>query len=257
VNGGSGTQYFVGEFDGKTFRNDNPPATALWLDYGADNYAGVTWFGIPGQRKVFIGWMSNWDDYAQTVPTQKWRSAFTVPRDLWLENTAAGYRLLQKPVDELSSLRGKSLKIKAQTFSGLLDIAQPSVQKEMELTFDLSASTAKQLGFTLHNSRGERLDCGYDLDKKELFIDRSKSGKVSFSEKFPTKHTAPFDPGNQLNIRALIDASSVELFVNNGQVAMTEIFFPNEDFRALQLFSIGGNAQLLPSTLWQIKSIWR
>ena len=62
VNGGSGTQYFVGNFDGKTFINDNSPETKLWLDYGADNYAGVTWFNAPNNEKLFIGWMSNWDD---------------------------------------------------------------------------------------------------------------------------------------------------------------------------------------------------
>ncbi len=82
ISGGSGRQYFVGDFNGKTFVNENSPETILWIDYGADNYAGVTWFGIPDSRRIFIGWMSNWDDYATRVPTKNWRSAMTIPREL-------------------------------------------------------------------------------------------------------------------------------------------------------------------------------
>lgn len=84
INGGSGTQYFIGDFDGKTFKLDTifqnqlEKKEAIWLDFGRDNYAGVTWSNIPKEdgRKLFIGWMSNWE-YAQQVPTKKWRSAMT------------------------------------------------------------------------------------------------------------------------------------------------------------------------------------
>ena len=87
VNGGSGTQYFVGDFDGKTFTLDPnfeqkvSKEKGVWIDYGKDNYAGVTWNNIPDSdgRRLFIGWMSNWD-YAQQVPTTTWRSSMTIPR---------------------------------------------------------------------------------------------------------------------------------------------------------------------------------
>lgn len=257
VNGGSGTQYFVGEFDGKTFKNDNPSSTTLWLDYGADNYAGVTWFNAPDNRRIFIGWMSNWDDYAQTVPTKKWRSAMTVPRDLWLVNTKSGYRLYQKPVAELRKLRKKAVKIPAQSFSNTLKIKQNSVQREICLTFDITKSTARTLGFTLSNDKGEKLDVGYDLARGVLFIDRTQSGKTDFSKVFPKRHTAPLISGGQLHLHALVDASSIEVFVGDGHIAMTEIFFPNEDFKNLQLFSEGGEARVLSGTVHALKNSWR
>ena len=93
VNGGSGTQYFVGHFDGKTFINENSPETTLWLDYGADNYAGVSWFNTPNNKKIYIGWMSNWDDYATKVPTSTWRSGMPIPRELNLIKPANGDKL--------------------------------------------------------------------------------------------------------------------------------------------------------------------
>jgi fructan beta-fructosidase len=79
-NGGSATQYIVGDFDGHEFK---PYSTDIkWMDYGPDNYAGVTFSNV-GDRNILIGWMSNWN-YANVVPTEKWRSAMTVPRELSL-----------------------------------------------------------------------------------------------------------------------------------------------------------------------------
>src|SRR5690606_13223753 len=80
-NGGSATQYFTGHFDGQKFIASD--STIKWIDYGPDNYAGVTWSNT-GDRKIFLGWMSNWR-YASRVPTVKWRSAMTILRDLSLE----------------------------------------------------------------------------------------------------------------------------------------------------------------------------
>lgn len=102
-NGGSATQYFVGDFDGKEFKTNQ--TETLWLDYGRDNYAGVAWSDIPEEdgRKLFLGWMNNWS-YAQLVPTIEWRGAMTLPRELILKNTDHGYRIYSLPVKELEQL---------------------------------------------------------------------------------------------------------------------------------------------------------
>jgi len=100
--------HFVGNFDGKNFTLDASFAerlqqdSAVWLDYGRDNYAGVTWSDVPVSdgRRLFMGWMSNWD-YAQVVPTENWRSAMTLARNLVLKKTYLGYQLFSEPVKEL------------------------------------------------------------------------------------------------------------------------------------------------------------
>lgn len=88
---GSGTQYFVGQWNGKEFIADD--LQTRWLDYGRDNYAGVTFSNAPKSKKIFLGWMSNWH-YAGKVPTDPWRSAMTLPRELSLQ----GDRVIQAPV---------------------------------------------------------------------------------------------------------------------------------------------------------------
>jgi fructan beta-fructosidase len=94
-NGGSGTQYFIGDFDGKTFTTDQ--TENRWIDLGRDNYAGVTYNEAPNNERIFIGWMSNWD-YAGDTPTEKWRSAMTVPRELTLRKVGDDVSLFNYPV---------------------------------------------------------------------------------------------------------------------------------------------------------------
>ena len=96
---GSGCQYFVGEFDGVRFRNDNPPETALWLDWGRDFYAAQSYAGVPDTdgRRIVIGWINNWM-YANRTPTSPWRGAQSVPRQLQLKRFREGLRLVQQPV---------------------------------------------------------------------------------------------------------------------------------------------------------------
>ena len=74
--GGSATEYFVGEFDGKNFVCDDGPKEAKFLDYGKDHYATVTFSGT-GDRVLGLAWMSNWQ-YANVTPIKKYTSARVV-----------------------------------------------------------------------------------------------------------------------------------------------------------------------------------
>ena len=79
-NGGSAMQYFIGDFDGEKFTNEQKSAEPLWLDHGLDFYAAVTWNGDKHpHEKVILGWASNWM-YAADIPTTPWKGAMTLPR---------------------------------------------------------------------------------------------------------------------------------------------------------------------------------
>lgn len=116
--GGSATQYFVGDFDGKTFTCESRPEQVKWMDYGKDHYATVTWSGVPDGCHIAMAWMSNWQ-YANEVPTKQFRSANALPRDLSLyrdEETGECF-LSVLPVKEVESLRGRVQEYRAFTAS--------------------------------------------------------------------------------------------------------------------------------------------
>ncbi|RNI28995.1 glycoside hydrolase family 32 protein [Rufibacter latericius] len=255
-NKGSATQYFLGDFDGKTFKNDNPEQTTFWVDYGTDNYAGVTWDNIPKSdgRRLFLGWMSNWL-YANEVPTGTWRSANTLPRELKLVQTPEGIRLVSEPVKELQKLRVNTTTLKAQPVSGPLDLSsQYKLNSPLqELDLNLDVSQAQEITVRFSNTKGEHLDVGYSVSRKEMFIDRTKAGKIDFKDTFPGRHTAPLTLENgKLNLHLFLDVASVEVFANGGRAVMTDIFFPNEDFTKVELIS-SGPVQLLESKAYKMK----
>jgi sucrose-6-phosphate hydrolase SacC (GH32 family) len=238
LNGGSGVQYFVGNFDGEKFTNDNPPDQIMWFDHGTDNYAGVTWSGLPGNRNIVIGWMSNWVDYAQTVPTVDWRSATTIPRDIKLVKTESGYRLTQLPVKEFKSIVDylSNLIRNESILTDSIILHNEKLQHCLNVTFNLSATSPTEVGFTLSNALNEQVVIGFDLKKNQCYVDRTKSGKHEFSTLFSAIHHANYVFGKQITVKALIDVASIELFVEQlmntvfiGLINLATDVFPHPD----------------------------
>jgi levanase/fructan beta-fructosidase len=241
-NGGSATQYFVGDFDGKTFvldknfSQDIKKQKALYIDYGRDNYAGVTWSNISevDGRKLFIGWMSNWD-YAQKVPTEKWRSSMTIARELKLLKESNQYRLSSEPVRELKNyisktIKKQSLKIDKETV--LTDQSLVDLSK-VEIRFTLKDLKKDVYTFSLSNKSGNAIRFGINKNDNYFFIDRSKSSNIAFSDVFANKISkAPFTGDfDTLEVRVIVDKTSIEVFYNNGKTVMTEIFFPEKPMK--------------------------
>lgn len=263
-NGGSATQYFIGDFNGKEFiphrthQNKQP----VWLDYGRDNYAGVTWSNVPAAdgRRLFIGWMSNWD-YAQVVPTTVWRSAMTLPRSLTLHSINKRYVLKSLPVNELQELRNTVTRFRPDVLNGAISVTPPlqSPQRaEWEIEIEITDAATEKLFLQFSNSSDEVYRIGFNIKNNQYFSDRTKAGNHSFSEKFGTSvHTAPrLLKSKRIKLHLFVDASSVELFADDGTVCMTELIFPSTPFNKAELVSEGGAVKLISATCYSLKKIW-
>ena len=267
--GGSGTQYFVGDFDGSTFTLDPAFAAtltdgpAVWLDWGRDDYAGVTWSDVPPEdgRRIFLGWMSNWD-YAQVVPTSPWRSAMTLPRELRLVSLEEGYRVFARPVGELTTLRGPAVELPSATIVGAHDLtgrlASPVSASELVIEFETGSGTSRWFGVQLSNEYGERYRFGFDAAAGEFVSDRRGAGDASFAETFADRvHRAPrLARGDTLRMHMIFDLASVEVFLDDGATVVTETFFPTVPFDRIALFSDGGEARSLGGKMIPLTGIW-
>ena len=254
-NGGSATQYFIGSFDGTHFKADALPYP-LWIDYGRDNYAGVTWGNIPKKdgRRLFLGWMSNWD-YATSVPTLNFRSANTVPRELTLKSNGEHLILNSFPVKEMNSLRSDTRKIPTQVVEKELSIAEilPKNNGTYEIEMTLKPENSTSFGFKLKNSKNEELKFMFDLKNKKLSIDRANSGRIDFKSNFKDGTSAPLVLKESYNIRLLVDKASAEIFINDGEIAMTSLFFPTEIMNSLNFFATEGKLNAENITIYNIK----
>ncbi len=247
-NGGSATQYFIGDFNGSTFTPVNKDSK--WADYGPDEYAGITWSNT-GSRKIFLGWMSNWV-YSGQVPTEKWRNAMTIPRELGLKQANGEIFLTSTPVKELTGLEKNTVTVnnKLLTGKGIKDIPD-------QFTLKFNINKINGYAITLSNTIGEKLIIGYDHIKKQYFIDRSTSGIIDFNPEFAKTAFAPRLSNNMVSsdIELVVDASSVELFADNGLTVMTSVFFPHKPFTQLQIQNTQG-AVIKNLKLSALSSIW-
>lgn len=233
-NKGSATQYFLGDFDGHQFM---PYTTATkWLDYGPDEYAGITWSNT-GDRKLFIGWMSNWM-YANEVPTTNWRSAATLARELKLKMARDELFVASKPVKELALIQDSPVVKRNIRNNDTTNIETLLGEIQLPGSFAIESSTKKSFSFVLSNDEGEQLVIGFDREKNEYYIDRSKAGISSFNKDFAAVHTAPrFSISTLVKLNLVIDVSSVELFADDGLTVMTEIFFPSKPYSKFYIHS--------------------
>ena len=247
LNGGSGTQYFVGNFDGHQFEYTGEKPK--WFDYGKDNYAGITCQDIKYGRRIFLGWMNNWQ-YANLIPATEWRGVLTIPRELQLTKSYGDYLMNTQPVSELQQIHSKTMAIKETEISGFAELS-PDLELPLELNLNFDMTNKTQMGFAtrfgleLSNEKGGKFTVGYDNLEKFFYVDRMNAGNQLASKDFNWINYAPYmENGDSLDLRLIIDASSVELFAKNGLIVMSERVFPKEPFNHVKLFAEHGKVSL-------------
>jgi sucrose-6-phosphate hydrolase SacC (GH32 family) len=218
--GGSGSQYFVGRFDGSDFLCEDAPDRTRWTDWGADFYAAQSWSNLPPDavrkagRRIWVAWMSNWR-YALVTPTEPWRGMMTVPREVSLRRVRGEIVLVQRPIAQL-------LRAVKPT-----EIASHAPRAPHLLRVVLARSSG-QVGFAIGRP-GDECICGADFTRGELFIDRSGLRAAGFHADFAARHTAPLPAGEDaLALEILLDQNSIECFAADGEVVLSDLVFFDE-----------------------------
>lgn len=269
VAGGSGSQYFVGHFDGAHFTPDasslveakETPVdggalrSCLWLDWGRDYYAAVSFSNVPDNRRIMIGWMNNWD-YANSLPTSPWRSGMSLAREVALVTVDGEPRLVQQPV--LPAMRENPVRNVEQlelrdTSLGLPDAILGTAQL---IEAEILPGTSSAVGFRLlgaaDGSTGTVLS--FDAATSELTLDRRQSGNTSFHKKFASASSARAKLDNGvLRLRIVVDHCSVEVFAQGGSVVLTDLVFPGAGCLSTEMFADGGGATIRKLTVESLR----
>ncbi|MEO8405404.1 MAG: GH32 C-terminal domain-containing protein, partial [Chitinophagaceae bacterium] len=250
-------QYFVGEFDGQSFTNENSAAKIYRPDYGPDYYAAITYNDLPArQQPVSIGWINNWK-YANDIPTTPWKSAMSIPRKLSVKKIDNEWILMQQPVDEIKLLRGKLNSWKNIQVPVLYQLPATGQVMEMEILF--APSNDGNSGIRLAVGEGLFIEIGYDGKKGQLYIDRSKAGDKEFNKAFAGLYRSAVSLVNRsgkLSLHIFFDKSIIEVFANDGEVVMTAQLFPVEKNNGIQLFNTGKLVFFESINFWPLKSVW-
>ena len=276
--GGSATEYFIGDFDGKNFVCDSKPSVAKFLDYGKDHYATVTFSGVQ-DRVLGIAWMSNWQ-YANVTPIRQYRGANTLPREFKLFTGKDGQIYMSSNVvPEVAGLRKTFKRLPDLVITQGKDSKNLSSSKEnaFEIEMDVTPGEAAKTGFVLYNEKGEKVNIYFDMKAGRLVMDRTESGRTKFGEKAEAhkiekefdlhEHREIKEPFRKLNsvnykndfalgtwaplslcdsktyhLDVFVDKCSIEIFVNGGRIAMTNLVFPTQPYTSVKFYSDGNKA---------------
>uniref|UniRef100_A0AC35GRV6 Glycosyl hydrolase family 32 N-terminal domain-containing protein n=2 Tax=Panagrolaimus sp. PS1159 TaxID=55785 RepID=A0AC35GRV6_9BILA len=256
IAGGSGGMYYIGDFDGKIFTAQNVPAAGSdfadfnWLDHGADFYAASSFYNLQNPYEpILIGWMNNWD-YAGALPTFPWKGAFSIPRKMSLKTINGAPKLVFNPVQQFSNLiaEGQTFYIRPFGVSSSIKVLEDRTRGILQnIEFTIKPSTAKKAGIIVRGNS----DCSlgtkiiFDIEHSTLTVDRSKSGKIDFSNKFSLQHTVKNMTVNSqglFNIQVIVDRGSIEVFAGDYSSPITDIIFPSIDMNYLAFFAEDGSA---------------
>ena len=276
--GGSATEYFIGDFDGKNFVCDSKPSIAKFLDYGKDHYATVTFSGVQ-DRVLGIAWMSNWQ-YANVTPIRQYRGANTLPREFKLFTGKDGQIYMSSNVvPEVAGLRKSFKRLPDLVIMQGKESKNLSSSKEnaFEMEMDVTPGDAAKTGFILYNEKGEKVNIYFDMKAGRLVMDRTESGRTKFGEKAEAhKIEKEFDLHEHREIKesfrklnsvnykndfalgtwaplslcdsktyhldVFVDKCSIEIFVNGGRIAMTNLVFPTQPYTSVKFYSDGNKA---------------
>lgn len=228
----SACQYFIGEFDGRNFICDTAPEVTKWLDYGKDHYAAVT-FDNTADRTIAIAWMSAWP-YADRTPTEQFRSVNSIPRDLGLYRRGNDVYAYAKPSAEVHACRADSRYLGDYTIEGGKEYSLPiGTMQAYEAECTVMPDKDGKIEIKLMNGLGESFTVIFDFAEGKVIADRSDSGLMTDIEAYVKMPSAPLslcDAEDGYDIDVFVDKCSVELFIDGGCIAMTNLVFPTEQF---------------------------
>ena len=246
------TQYFIGDFDGFKFSSDYEQS--FIVDHGQDLYALQSWSNLPDQRKVWLGWMNN-IGYMNQIPTKTWRGMMSLPRELKLIDKNGRIKLVQKPIEELKELRENIYQ------EDDINLADEMIIYTEDESYELNAliefGEAEGVSFVLNENGDQKTVVGFNIKEGKIFVDRRSSGVTDFSDNFLEYKEIDWKvKDKQIGINIFVDGSSLEVFIDGGELSITDLFFPEKAQQKIRIKTINGELKIENFELYKLQSIW-
>ena len=238
---GHATRYWVGAFDGTTFRPAFPALKVRPDDDGF--YAEVTYNGIPAAdgRRIMLGWL-------RQAPSEvrRWTGAQSIPRVLSLRSTPAGPQLCQAPVAELQYLRRHPHTMGELELSGSAPLFGDgaALGSEFELILTATPGESRALGVRLGCDDGRTVSVGYSA-AGELYVEGAQ----------PERLTVPWKPDVEpIKLHLFVDRTIIEVFAGQGERTISAVLEPDAVCTNAALYAEGGAARIQQVDAWRLDS---
>ncbi|GAK00166.1 LOW QUALITY PROTEIN: sucrose-6-phosphate hydrolase [Geomicrobium sp. JCM 19055] len=258
---GSTAQYFIGEFDGRMFHNDNDSREILITDFGQDFYAAQTFSNLYS-RTIWIGWMANWR-YPYQSPTSPWLGAMSFPRDSLKTNKQNQLRLVQQPILELDNIKSKR-----RSFEEFMVEQEPHTLDFSGTNYMLEATISwedlREFGLRLRHGDGVETLIGVDVEYDKVFVDRTNAGMKEIIDRngevfpFGQRYETNYDASKgSIELCVLVDESSIEVFVQEGMTIFTSLIYTEPTNDGIEWYAENGTIIVQDLTITYLKNTWR
>ncbi|HEY1093440.1 MAG TPA: GH32 C-terminal domain-containing protein [Glycomyces sp.] len=251
--------YWTGDFDGANFTPDR--AEPQWLDHGWDWYGAVTWEKITdGQAdpktRYARAWMNFWD-YPHETPTwdsDGFNGTDSITREIslkWYGDTDCA--LVSKPVAALDGRVAERFELGDLTVDGRLELDVTGLAYEIRTSVSWNSLRNVGLQLALSNWGSRHIDVGVYNDF--AYVNRTNTWNPDRTARWLESHT-PHDPARtQVDLRILLDRTSIEVFVDDGRFVHSSLVFPDGGDDRIALYTDGGPAVFGDFTLTRFRQI--
>ena len=218
------------------------------VDFGTHFYAPES-IVTPDGRNVMIGWLDTWlPDSPTHYLGHGWRGEYSIARELTLREG----RLYQQPVRELQKLRGEAFEAQNVAVQGTCVL--PALEgRRFEMETELSVSAGQTAEIRLLQDGDEYFSVHYDADSAVLTADHSRCGYTAVKDGAPEENAVGralvWNASDTLRLQIFVDQNAVEIFVNDGAVALSSLAFPRGEAKGI---SFAGNFVIRTLKKWTI-----
>lgn len=215
------TAYLVGKWDSQTAQfvpDEHSIEAVVELDRGFEYYAPQT-FIAPDGRVIQYAWMGiMWPEVEEAVPTRadNWLHQLSMPKALSLKNG----KLYQSVVAEQQALVQSEKQYQWEGSQLQLDVNVPSKVEMSIRSHDVS------FNFNIYNE----VDVAYNAKSQVLTVYRTNWLTKEHEER-------AVSIANLTHLTAWIDASSIELIVNEGQEVFSLRYFSQQPIEQVNFYS--------------------
>lgn len=209
------------------------------IDYGYDFYGQQTLLA-PDGRRLMIGWMQNWDNINYRAGDCKWYGQMSVPREIRIENN----RLYQWPIREINSIRKNRIEYSdvslcgKKTFEG---IEGRSIDLELSIKPENEEELFQSFSINFAEDKEHHVLLKYIPNEGVVEFDRSQAG--SRNGIVHSRKCKVYGKAGYLKLRIILDIYSAEVFINDGESAMTLTFYTDVKAKGIS-FEANGNVNL-------------
>lgn len=229
---GNGTLAIIGTRDPQTGALVEEAMQSI--DYGLDFYATQTLLS-PDGRRIMVAWMQNWDAICMSG-RKLWFGQMAIPRELSVRNG----KLIQWPVREIEAARRNRVAYQGVEFSGecelegiegrcidLSVVVRPANEDESYNEFTIWFAHSGQFHSSIRFRPADRL----------LKINRKHSGLRRAVVK--DRKCVLESYTGELRLRLILDRASAEVFVGDGEKALTMTIPTDPTMGGISFFADG------------------